>query len=110
MSVKSALLYLLRKTVPSALLLLVSRRSIFKLVLTAYLLLELLPNDVTRRCTAAAGATSTSENESNELINGKVIRVLVFNVNDQLLIVGLSPIITFYLPFKFSLKLYNFLY
>ena len=82
----------------SALLrLLVSHRSIFKLVLAAYFLFELLPNDVTRRCTAA-GATFDSE---NGLINGKVIRVLVFNVNNK--IITSRPIE------KFSLKFYNFL-
>ena len=82
-------------------LLVVSRRPILKLVLAAYFLFELLPNDVTRRCTAA-GATFTSDNESNELINGKDIRVLVFNVNTKIIISD-GPIE------KFSLKFYNFL-
>ena len=104
MSARSVFL-LLRKIDPLALLGVVSQRSIFKLVLAAYFLFEILPNDVTRRCTAA-GATFDSENESKELINGKVIRVLVFNVNNKLL-AGLLKIIALHSLLKFSLKFKN---
>ena len=52
-------------------------RSIFKLILAAHLLLELLPNDVIHLTAVAAFA---SEEESKEFINGKVLRVLIFNV------------------------------
>ena len=55
----------------------VFRRSIFKLILAAYFLLELLPNDVTRWTAVTAFA---SDEESKEFINGKVLRVLIFNV------------------------------
>ena len=60
-----------------SLLLEVFRRSIFKLILAAYLLLELLPNDVTHWTAVAAFG---SDEGSKEFINGKVLRVLIFHV------------------------------
>lgn len=53
---------------------------IFKLILAAYLLLELLPNDATCRWYTEATFISSEEESSKLLINGKVLRVLVFDV------------------------------
>jgi hypothetical protein len=51
------------------------RHSIFKLIFAVYFLCQLLPDDVIR-CTAEAFASK----ESIELMDGRVLRVLVLHV------------------------------
>ena len=52
-----------------------ARRSIFKLILVLYFLIELLPNDVINWT-----AEAFTSDESKQLMKGTVLRVLVFHV------------------------------
>ena len=74
------MLMMVRKTFGAALLIVVSLRSIFKLILAGYFLLELLLNDLTHRWTAEGSSFTQEQEKSNGLIHGKVLRVLVFHV------------------------------